>query len=111
MLTRSSTALRLCWHFGKCSAARFFLCVLCFGMATGAQAVDRTNSTRVLSVGVLQENYPFSFSEFGGTPVGFAVDLLGAIERTMGLRLNRITGKTAEINSAFVNGQLDLLQS
>ena len=84
---------------------------LYLGLALLAPAADETNSNRVLSVGVLQEHYPFSFSEHGGQPIGYTVDLLAAVEQTMGLKLRRVVGNTAEINSAFERGQLDFLQS
>jgi signal transduction histidine kinase/ABC-type amino acid transport substrate-binding protein/ActR/RegA family two-component response regulator len=97
-----------------CFASRrrgiFVACLFWLGML-GATAAVEPNAARVISVGVLDENYPFSFSEHGDAPRGYAVDLLAAIEHTMGLQLRRTVGKTAEINAAFTEGRLDLLQS
>lgn len=62
-------------------------------------------------VGVLTDNEPFSYRTESGEIEGFAVDLMAAIERVMGLRLRRITGTTAEINPSFRAGNLDILQS
>ncbi|MCX6956013.1 MAG: transporter substrate-binding domain-containing protein [Verrucomicrobia bacterium] len=62
-------------------------------------------------VGVLTDNYPFSFREPGGEMAGYAHDILREVERTMGLQLERVAGPTAEINGAFAGGRLDMLQS
>jgi len=67
--------------------------------------------SRALTVGVPIDTYPFSFVEGEGPPQGFVVDLLAAIGKTMSLRLERVTGTTAEINGAFERGDLDLLQT
>jgi ABC-type amino acid transport substrate-binding protein len=58
-----------------------------------------------VSVGVLTDNYPFSFVDGSGRPVGYVVDLLAAIERTMGLTLRRVVGPTQQINGAFPRGE------
>ena len=63
------------------------------------------------TVGVLDDNPPFSFRDSDGTIKGFAVDLLAAVERQSHLRLVRKVGSTAEINGAFERGELDILQS
>jgi signal transduction histidine kinase/ActR/RegA family two-component response regulator len=62
-------------------------------------------------VGVVNNSFPMSFVDETGTPTGFVVDLMAAIERTMGLTFERVVGTTAEINSAFVRGELDMLQT
>lgn len=64
-----------------------------------------------LRVGVLTDNYPFSFRENDGSQQGFAYELVKEIEQVMGLKFERITGVTGEINADFVAGRLDLLQS
>lgn len=66
---------------------------------------------RIVRVGVLIDNYPFSFRDSVGKMHGFAYDLLTEIESTMGLRFERIEGTTDEINKAFREHKLDLLQS
>lgn len=63
-----------------------------------------------LTVGVVTDTYPYSFVDAAGRTRGFAVDLLAAIEQTMGLRLERVSGTTIEITGAFVQGELDMLQ-
>ena len=62
-------------------------------------------------VGVLTDNYPFSFRETDGRMQGFAYELVLEIERVMGLQFERVEGTTKEINGAFAAGQIDLLQS
>lgn len=62
-------------------------------------------------VGVLTDNYPFSFRGSNGEIAGFAYDVVREVERAMGLQFERATGPTPEINGAFAEGRLDLLQS
>ena len=62
-------------------------------------------------LGVLVDNYPFSFRRADGRVEGFAYELLQEIEQVMGLRFERIQGSTAEINGAFRERRVDLLQS
>jgi PAS domain S-box-containing protein len=62
-------------------------------------------------VGVLTDNYPFSFRDADGQLRGFAYELVVEIERVMGLRFERVVGTTQEINGAFPNGNVDVLQS
>ena len=46
--------------------------------------------TRVTRVGVLTDNYPYSFRDTDGKVKGFAYDLVREIELAMGLRCQRI---------------------
>lgn len=62
-------------------------------------------------VGVLTDNYPFSFRAADGRIQGFAYELVLEIEQVMGLQFERVEGSTKEINGAFAAGQIDLLQS
>ncbi len=64
-----------------------------------------------ITVGVATDTYPYSFVDASGEVQGFAVDLLAAVEATMALRLERVTGSTTKINGAFARGELDMLQS
>lgn len=66
---------------------------------------------RAYTVGVLDDNPPFSFRDADGVIRGYAVDLLAAIEEAQQLTLERRVGSTAEINGAFERGELDMLQS
>ncbi|MDP3072404.1 MAG: PAS domain S-box protein [Opitutaceae bacterium] len=60
---------------------------------------------------MLVDNYPFSFRGPDGRMQGFAYELLQEIERVMDLRFERVEGTTDDINRAFREGRLDLLQS
>ncbi|MDP2137205.1 MAG: PAS domain S-box protein, partial [Candidatus Didemnitutus sp.] len=105
----------------RSNAARRFLraCVAAAGLlfASDATAAAEKNNPReaaaerVIRVGVLVDNTPFSHFSSEGEIEGFTVDLLAGIERAMGLTVERVTGPTREINQAFVEGRLDLLQS
>ncbi|MFT3869632.1 MAG: transporter substrate-binding domain-containing protein [Nibricoccus sp.] len=77
-----------------------------FAVAAGTNETDAS-----YRVGVLNDNYPFSYAASDGQIEGFVVDLLGEIEKVTELKLERRTGGTREINGAFESGQLDLLQS
>lgn len=66
---------------------------------------------RVIRMGVLTDNYPYSFLDTDGVIKGFAFDLAAAVERTMGLKVERVVGTTEEIRAAFRDGRIDLLQS
>ncbi|MEK7780055.1 MAG: transporter substrate-binding domain-containing protein [Verrucomicrobiota bacterium] len=70
-----------------------------------------TNVAPKTRVGVLVDNYPFSFRGTDGRIQGFAYELLQEVEKVMGLRFERIEGTTKEINAAFQEGRIDLLQS
>lgn len=80
---------------------------LALTFVTGPAAVEQTP----VRVGVLTDNYPFSFREADDRVQGFSYELVAEIEQVMGLKLERVVGSTGEINPAFVAGQLDLLQS
>ena len=62
-------------------------------------------------VGVLTDNYPFSFRDTKGEIAGFAYDVVREVERVMGLQFERVAARTPEINGAFAEGRLELLQS
>ncbi len=67
--------------------------------------------TRVARVGVLTDNYPYSFRDTDGHIKGFAYDVVEGVEQAMGLRFVRTEGNTQEIAAAFKAGRLDMLQS
>jgi two-component system cell cycle sensor histidine kinase/response regulator CckA len=62
-------------------------------------------------LGVLTDNYPFSYVGRDGQITGFAFELINEIEGVMGLKFERVIGTTKEINQAFRDGRLDILQS
>jgi two-component system cell cycle sensor histidine kinase/response regulator CckA len=62
-------------------------------------------------LGVLNDNYPFSYAGPDGQITGFAFDLVNEIEAVMGLKWERVIGNTKVINAAFREGRLGILQS
>ncbi|AOS44782.1 Blue-light-activated protein [Lacunisphaera limnophila] len=77
---------------------------------TGARAgVAAETDTR--TVGVLTDNYPFSYTDEKGQITGFAFDLVNEIEGVMGLKWERVIGDTKDVNAAFREGRLGILQS
>ncbi len=66
---------------------------------------------RVYRVGVFEDNFPFSFRGKDGRITGFAHELLIAVERVMGLRLQRVEGTTKDLYAQFSEGRIDLMQS
>jgi two-component system cell cycle sensor histidine kinase/response regulator CckA len=88
------------WHFLAILAA-----------TASAQTGSTLDSRPLTRIGVFTDNFPFSYAAPSGQPEGFAVDLLAAIERTMGLRLERVTGPTDVITAAFHEHRLEALQS
>jgi len=67
--------------------------------------------TRVLRVGVLTDNFPYSFRDTDGQIKGFAYDIASEVVEVMGLRVERVEGTTEQIQARFDAGELDLLQS
>ena len=90
---------------------RSLLVIILFLMTTLLSFGQQPTDEQKFSVGVLTDNYPFSFREQDGQLQGFAYELLAEIEQTMGLNFERIVGTTDEINPSFKEGKLDLLQS
>jgi len=82
------------------------------GTALVATAAEpQGEGRRLLRIGVLTDNPPFSYREPDGRVDGFACDLVREVEQVMGLRFQRVEGTTDEINGAFREGKLDVLQS
>ncbi|MCS7338549.1 MAG: PAS domain S-box protein, partial [Verrucomicrobiae bacterium] len=59
-------------------------------------------------VGVVVDNYPFSFRDKDGQVKGFAYDLVREIELVTGLRFKQVVGTTEEILELFEDGRIDL---
>ncbi|HEX2861619.1 MAG TPA: transporter substrate-binding domain-containing protein, partial [Lacunisphaera sp.] len=75
----------------------------------GAYAAGNVES-KTVRLGVLTDNYPFSFTGPDGQMQGFSYELLREVETVMGLRFERVHGVTKEVNSAFLEGRIDMLQ-
>jgi len=66
---------------------------------------------RVIRVGVLTDNFPYSFRDTDGVVKGFAFDLTSGVERAMGWKVEHVYGTTEEVRSGFRDGRIDVLQS
>jgi two-component system cell cycle sensor histidine kinase/response regulator CckA len=82
--------------------------VIALGMGA---ATLRASEAEPRTLGVLNDNYPFSYLDEDGKITGFAFELLNEIDQVMGLRLQRKVGTTREINGEFREGRISLLQS
>jgi len=90
----------------------FFVFAWILAVAGAAQTgVPTPPAKRVVRVGVLTDNYPYSFRDTDGVIKGFAFDLTAAVDQAMGLKLERVEGTTEEIRAAFRDGRIDMLQS
>jgi two-component system cell cycle sensor histidine kinase/response regulator CckA len=86
--------------------------LLCIGFSHAQPApAPETPARTAIRVGVFNDNHPFSSTGANGAPEGFTIDLLAAIERTMGLHFERTVGSTEAITLAFRERKLELLQS
>src|SRR5512143_1148232 len=58
-----------------------------------AQTLDRIQATKTLRIGFIDDQAPFASSENGNTPVGYAIEVCGAVAGEVG---RRIPGVKAE---------------
>jgi two-component system, cell cycle sensor histidine kinase and response regulator CckA len=75
-----------------------------------AVAAAPESRPQVVRVGASTDSYPYSFLDQRGQPTGFAVDLLDAVARVMGLTIQRELGTGLEINRRFARGEFDANQ-
>ena len=92
-------------------APKVFPLVLMLGLAVLVEPLHALDTARHARVGVLNDNYPYSFLQADGTPGGFSYDLVREIEQAMGLQFERVIGPTDQVAREFAQGRLDLLQS
>jgi two-component system cell cycle sensor histidine kinase/response regulator CckA len=101
-------------------ALRFSAMVLCVRRIAGVALflsllgwayADSAAAPTPKRVGMLDENYPFSFRALDGSLQGFAVELTQEIEHVMGLRFERVIGGTREVHAKFAAREIDFLQS
>jgi len=82
---------------------------LIFGSFLGAALSAQPSAT--VRVGVLEDNFPYSYVGADGRVTGFATELVQEIEAVMGMRFERVRGTTPEISRAFAEGRIDFIQS
>jgi len=64
-----------------------------------------------LVVGMTNDSFPYGFMDDSGKPVGFAVDVLNAVARTVNLEIRRVALPGRVMQQRFKEGEFDLLQS
>jgi two-component system cell cycle sensor histidine kinase/response regulator CckA len=63
-----------------------------------------------LIVGAFTDAYPYSYLDADGHLVGFSVDILDAVARSVNLRIERVSGPAVQIRERFQYGEFELLQ-
>ncbi|MDQ5981065.1 MAG: two-component system, cell cycle sensor histidine kinase and response regulator CckA [Verrucomicrobiota bacterium] len=91
--------------------SRVLLALLSLLMAVRTPAAEATEERRPLRIGVLTDNYPYSFRDSDGKVKGFAYDIVDGVVEVMGLKVERVEGITQDIYARFERGELDMLQS
>jgi PAS domain S-box-containing protein len=67
-------------------------------------------ATRVLTVGVYADSFPYCFTDEHGQLTGFSVDLTDALARKMNVSIKRVARSPDEVNRRFQAGEFDFLQ-
>jgi signal transduction histidine kinase len=76
------------------------------GLAGGR---GKTDGRPVYRVGFERELQPYSFAGEDGLPTGNVPEMLEAIAKVMGLRLEWVAGTAGELRQALARGEIDLL--
>jgi two-component system cell cycle sensor histidine kinase/response regulator CckA len=90
---------------------RVLIALLSLAAVVGMSGAEDSGQSRPLRIGVLTDNYPYSFRDSDGKVKGFAYDIVDGVVEVMGLKVERIEGKTQDIYARFERGELDMLQS
>lgn len=85
-----------------------FLALLFGALAHGAPA-SPSASARTVTIGILNDNEPYSWVNAQGVPQGFSIDVLEEVSRHTGVRFTYRAGNWPEIYSAFMRGELDAI--
>ncbi|PSF08988.1 diguanylate cyclase [Marinobacter halophilus] len=73
-----------------------------------AQATEPDNGNRVVTIGVVADNEPYTFFE-GRNPAGFSIDVLREVARNSNLTFDFRAGSWPDIYAAFLRGDLDTI--
>lgn len=88
---------------------RLAIIVLALLMTTlTAQATEPDNGNRVVTIGVVADNEPYTFFE-GRNPAGFSIDVLREVARNSNLTFDFRAGSWPDIYAAFLRGDLDAI--
>lgn len=82
-------------------------------LLSGIQVVRAQKDTiqPPVKIGVLTDNYPYSYTDEEGNLTGFAFELADKVMQTMNIKHEKTSGVTSEINLLYSKGKLDILQS
>jgi polar amino acid transport system substrate-binding protein len=93
--------------------AFLFLCALFLSQAAFAQAQTGSNPAetppRIVKIGILNDNEPYSWVNSHGVPLGFSVDVLEEVSRDTGVQFEYRPGNWPEVYGAFLRGELDAI--
>lgn len=95
-------------HTSKESVLWFYWLVLLLTLATPCQATVSPADKRVVTIGVVADNEPYSFFE-GRNPSGFSIDVLREVARNANLAFDFRAGSWPDIYAAFMRGDLDAI--
>lgn len=87
---------------------RAILTMLALLLSTVPHASAQNESPRIVTIGVVADNEPYSFFE-GRKPTGFSIDVLRLVEKHSNLRFDFRAGSWPDIYAAFLRGDLDAI--
>lgn len=85
--------------------ASLLVIFLCTTLGVSSGAADAPE----IRVGVSQDFRPYAFADKNGRPVGYSIDLIQAVARAMGLRVQIKAGTWDQVWHELTQGQIDVL--
>ena len=85
--------------------ASLLMIFLCTTLGVSSGAADEPE----IRVGVSQDFRPYAFTDKNGRPVGYSIDLIQAVARAMGLRVQINAGTWDQVWHGLAQGQIDVL--
>ena len=85
--------------------ASLLVTFLCTTLGVSSGAADAPE----IRVGVSQDFRPYAFADKNGRPVGYSIDLIQAVAREMGLRVQITAGTWEQVWDGLAQGQIDVL--
>lgn len=96
-----------------CAVLLGFACLVAAWPAP-AQTLDRIQASKSLRIGYIADQAPFTSSESGGSPSGYAIDVCGEVaaevgRRIPGLKVDYVPTTIIDAFDAVASGRIDLL--
>lgn len=82
--------------------------VLIFIPSVGHSATNAPENSRIVTIGVVADNDPYTFFE-GRKPTGFSIDVLKLVEQHSDITFDFRAGSWPDIYAAFLRGDLDAI--